>query len=293
MDDSNVGKSPPWSDSVRSVQPNWSGQSQSRPHPRPALPPRATSGGALSEKRSAAGSRFLSVAMRKKLRYWAVVAMGSLAAVVIAGLLSVVKTDEDRLARLEAQQRSRGNDAGAAAKQSPPASLAKESLASSSASLNSSSVTAVDFPQSEPAAVRSATPVLSEPTGPAREPTGLLAQQKPAQQEIAVAARPESAPKHEPAAKPEPGEAPTALAAWRLPEPPASAARTKTSWFAVAGANADSDETSAPVCSADRSLHTALVWSKSPEEASDLARREGKLVFVIHVSGNFEDPGFT
>ena len=47
------------------------------------------------------------------------------------------------------------------------------------------------------------------------------------------------------------------------------------------------------VCAVDRSLNTALTWAKSPGAASEQARNEGKLVFVIHVSGNFEDPGFT
>ncbi len=49
----------------------------------------------------------------------------------------------------------------------------------------------------------------------------------------------------------------------------------------------------AKVCSANRSLDTALTWAKSPAEAAGEASREGKLVFLIHVSGNFEDPGFT
>jgi hypothetical protein len=47
------------------------------------------------------------------------------------------------------------------------------------------------------------------------------------------------------------------------------------------------------VCAVDRSLNTALTWARSPGDASEQARKEGKLVFLIHVSGNFEDPGFT
>jgi hypothetical protein len=47
------------------------------------------------------------------------------------------------------------------------------------------------------------------------------------------------------------------------------------------------------VCAVDRSLNTALTWAKSPGAASEQAREERKLVFLIHVSGNFEDPGFT
>ena len=46
-------------------------------------------------------------------------------------------------------------------------------------------------------------------------------------------------------------------------------------------------------CAINRSLNTALTWAKSPAEAAEQANREGKLVFLIHVSGNFEDPGFT
>jgi hypothetical protein len=47
------------------------------------------------------------------------------------------------------------------------------------------------------------------------------------------------------------------------------------------------------VCAVNRSLNTALTWAKSPAEAADSARKDGKLVFLIHVSGNFENPGFT
>lgn len=47
------------------------------------------------------------------------------------------------------------------------------------------------------------------------------------------------------------------------------------------------------VCAADRSLNTSLPWAKSPEEAAAQAESAHKLVFLIHVSGNFEDPGFT
>jgi hypothetical protein len=43
----------------------------------------------------------------------------------------------------------------------------------------------------------------------------------------------------------------------------------------------------------DRKLNTALEWSPGPEAAAASAEREGKLVFLIHVSGNFAQPGFT
>jgi hypothetical protein len=32
---------------------------------------------------------------------------------------------------------------------------------------------------------------------------------------------------------------------------------------------------------------------RSPAEAARIAGREGKLVFLLHVSGNFEDTGLT
>jgi hypothetical protein len=66
--------------------------------------------------------------------------------------------------------------------------------------------------------------------------------------------------------------------------------------FALADLKLDEPEASSQteqVCAVDRSLNTALTWAKSPGEASEQARKEGKLVFLIHVSGNFEDPGFT
>jgi hypothetical protein len=38
---------------------------------------------------------------------------------------------------------------------------------------------------------------------------------------------------------------------------------------------------------------TAVNFYDSPTEASKKALEEGKLVFVLHVAGNFEEPGFT
>jgi hypothetical protein len=43
----------------------------------------------------------------------------------------------------------------------------------------------------------------------------------------------------------------------------------------------------------DRTLGTAVTWERSISAAAEKARREGKLVYVIHVSGDFEDPEFT
>ena len=38
---------------------------------------------------------------------------------------------------------------------------------------------------------------------------------------------------------------------------------------------------------------TAVQFYDSPAEAAARAKKEQKLVFVLHVSGNFEDPRFT
>ena len=40
-------------------------------------------------------------------------------------------------------------------------------------------------------------------------------------------------------------------------------------------------------------LGTAVEFLDNPQEASKMAARESKLLFVLHVSGNFEDPQFT
>ena len=38
---------------------------------------------------------------------------------------------------------------------------------------------------------------------------------------------------------------------------------------------------------------TSVQWIGSPSEAARIARENEKLVFVLHVSGYFEDPKFT
>lgn len=52
-----------------------------------------------------------------------------------------------------------------------------------------------------------------------------------------------------------------------------------------------------PVCAAppvaSGNLGTVLSWSESVEQAAVSAHDQGKLLFVMHVSGNFEQPGFT
>jgi hypothetical protein len=43
-----------------------------------------------------------------------------------------------------------------------------------------------------------------------------------------------------------------------------------------------------------RQLHgTSVAFVSTPAEAARLAGRDGKLLFLLHVSGHFEDPGFT
>ena len=42
-----------------------------------------------------------------------------------------------------------------------------------------------------------------------------------------------------------------------------------------------------------QSYGTTVQWSGSPSEAATKAKAEEKLVFVLHVSGHFEDPKFT
>ena len=49
----------------------------------------------------------------------------------------------------------------------------------------------------------------------------------------------------------------------------------------------------AKYCQIDERLGTALHWADSIEEAAEDAHRKQKLVFVIHVSGNFKIPTFT
>ena len=38
---------------------------------------------------------------------------------------------------------------------------------------------------------------------------------------------------------------------------------------------------------------TTINWVDTPTDAANRAQKEEKLVFVLHVSGHFEQPGFT
>jgi hypothetical protein len=48
-----------------------------------------------------------------------------------------------------------------------------------------------------------------------------------------------------------------------------------------------------PAAWAEGSCGTSVDFVDSPKEAAALAKKEQKLVFVLHVSGHFEDPRFT
>jgi len=48
-----------------------------------------------------------------------------------------------------------------------------------------------------------------------------------------------------------------------------------------------------PAARADGCFGTAVEFADAPKEAAALARKQEKLVFVLHVSGHFEDPRFT
>jgi hypothetical protein len=41
------------------------------------------------------------------------------------------------------------------------------------------------------------------------------------------------------------------------------------------------------------SYGTTVEFVETPQKAAEIAKDKGKLVFVLHVSGNFEDPRFT
>ena len=50
----------------------------------------------------------------------------------------------------------------------------------------------------------------------------------------------------------------------------------------------------APLTAAETCGHgTKLDFVDSPKQAASIAKKEQKLVLVLHVSGHFEDPGLT
>jgi hypothetical protein len=58
----------------------------------------------------------------------------------------------------------------------------------------------------------------------------------------------------------------------------------------AAGPVSAGEKASKPTCG---SHGTTIDFLDTPREASEQAKKEGKLVFVLHVSGNFENPRFT
>ncbi len=60
-------------------------------------------------------------------------------------------------------------------------------------------------------------------------------------------------------------------------------------------ASAPAQEAAAPHCKTcgQESYGTAIEWAGSPSEAATRAKEAKKLVFVLHVSGYFEDANFT
>lgn len=60
--------------------------------------------------------------------------------------------------------------------------------------------------------------------------------------------------------------------------------------FAVSGVRA----ADAPKKDTDEGKHgTSVAFVENPSEAARLAKKQEKLVFVLHISGIFEDPGCT
>jgi hypothetical protein len=43
----------------------------------------------------------------------------------------------------------------------------------------------------------------------------------------------------------------------------------------------------------NKTYGTSVVWAGTPSEAAAKAKADEKLVFILHVSGHFEDPKFT
>jgi hypothetical protein len=67
-----------------------------------------------------------------------------------------------------------------------------------------------------------------------------------------------------------------------------------STWFEITAEGACTTGTcQAAARPVDHKLNTSLIWSATPEAAAEKAQSEGKLVFLIHVSGNFAQPGFT
>lgn len=218
---------------------------------------------------------------------YALVAAGAFVLVIGVGLFSVMRNDERRLAQLEAELQTR---------QAPPTQVSTSSSGDASRSPSAADEPALPAPagdqSSNQLALGGVTVPPADASAPATDqplPPSPAASPSTGQQEMSGSSEAPSTADTEGVEPPAPADGwlhASQLAAEDIDAP------STPSWFASINSS-ESAEAAAPVCSADRSLRTALVWAKSPQEAAEQARREGKLVFIIHVSGNFEDPGFT
>jgi hypothetical protein len=70
---------------------------------------------------------------------------------------------------------------------------------------------------------------------------------------------------------------------------------TKTLFALVLMASAALSQEKGPNCTScgKEKYGTTVQWIGSPSDAAAKAKKEEKLVFVLHVSGYFEDPKFT
>jgi hypothetical protein len=73
----------------------------------------------------------------------------------------------------------------------------------------------------------------------------------------------------------------------------ASAAKPNSPRGAAAAGIAKARRQELPIGPGKEAFGTAVQFERNLPEALDLARRERKLVFVLHVSGNFEEQEFT
>ena len=62
--------------------------------------------------------------------------------------------------------------------------------------------------------------------------------------------------------------------------------------FTSSAATSTDETTNSACCVRDR-YGTSVDFVPSQTDAAQLARRDKKLMFLLHVSGNFEEPGFT
>ena len=108
--------------------------------------------------------------------------------------------------------------------------------------------------------------------------------------------RPTESPSHE-----KPAAASTEAAASKSPPPadnsnvkPAAEARPpKVPVVAKKAPKVTAPLVNEATCNPERKLGTTLVWASSPAAAAKLAYRQQRLLYMIHVSGNFEIPEFT